>query len=99
MNKKTIALIILIIMVVILIGVVAYGVVRHYTYKADRPIATITVEGYDEPMVFELYPEYAPNTVKNFITLANNGFYNGLKIHRIEEYVIQGGDPKRRWNW
>ncbi len=98
MNKKKIALIILIVMVVILIGAVSYGIVRHYTYKVDRPIATITVEGYDEPMVFELYPEYAPNTVKNFIALANNGFYNGLKFHRIEEYVIQGGDPNRRWN-
>ncbi len=94
MNKKTMLLIIFIALVLILIGVVAMGVIDHYTYKVDRPIATMTIEGYDEPMVFELYPEYAPNTVKNFIALANNGFYDGLKIHRIEEYVIQGGDPK-----
>lgn len=94
MNKKTIALIIAIILVVILIGTVSYGVVRKLTYKPENPVATITIEGYEKPLVIELYPEYALNTVKNFITLANNGFYNGLTIHRIETYVIQGGDPK-----
>lgn len=93
MNKKTLALIIAIVLVIILIGTVSFGVIRKITYKAENPIATITFEGYDEPIVLELYPEYAPNTVKNFIALANNGFYNGLTIHRIETYVIQGGDP------
>ncbi|MEK6983206.1 MAG: peptidylprolyl isomerase [Nanoarchaeota archaeon] len=43
----------------------------------------------------ELYVEKAPITAKNFIDLANSGFYNGLKFHRVEpEFVIQGGDPK-----
>lgn len=93
MKKKQIAMIIAIVLVVALLGVVCFGVVRKLTYKPENPVATITFEGYDEPIVVELYPEYAPNTVKNFITLANNGFYNGLKIHRVEEYVIQGGDP------
>lgn len=46
-------------------------------------------------MVFTLYPEYAPETVANFIKLAKSGFYNGLKFHRImAEFMIQGGDPK-----
>ena len=93
MNKNKTIIIIAIISVTILLGVVSFGVIRKYTYKVENPVATITFEGYDEPIVIELYPEYAPNTVKNFITLANNGFYNGLKIHRVEEYVIQGGDP------
>lgn len=93
MNKKTISLIIAIILVIILIGTVSYGCIRKLTYKVENPIATITIEGYDEPIVVELYPEYALNTVKNFITLANNGFYDGLTIHRVESYVIQGGDP------
>ncbi len=45
-------------------------------------------------MVFELYPEYAPETVDNFVTLAKSGFYNGLKFHRIMKgFMIQGGDP------
>lgn len=93
MKKKKIAMILAIILVVALLGVVCFGVVRKLTYKPENPVATITIEGYDEPIVVELYPEYAINTVKNFVTLANNGFYNGLKIHRVEDYVIQGGDP------
>ena len=44
---------------------------------------------------FELYESKAPITVKNFIELANSGFYNDLKFHRVEQgFVIQGGDPK-----
>lgn len=94
MKKRTIAMIIAIILVIILIGTVSYGYFMKLTKKAENPIATITIEGYDEPIIIELYPEYALNTVKNFIALANNGFYNGLTIHRIEKYVIQGGDPE-----
>lgn len=45
-------------------------------------------------MVFELYPEYAPKTVENFVNLVELGFYDGLTFHRIREgYLIQGGDP------
>lgn len=94
MNKKTVALIIAVLLVVVLIGIVCYGLVGKLTNKVENPIATITIEGYDAPIVAELYPEQAPNTVRNFVTLANNGFYNGLTIHRIESYVIQGGDPE-----
>ncbi len=58
-----------------------------------RPVATIDVEGYGE-MTFELYPMQAPQTVYNFIELANKGFYDGLTFHRIvNDFVIQGGDP------
>lgn len=59
----------------------------------NLPIATIEVEGYGT-MVAELYPQYAPNTVNNFISLANSGFYDGLTFHRvIKSFVLQGGDP------
>ncbi len=45
-------------------------------------------------MVLELYPEYAPETVKNFIDLTEKGFYDGLTFHRIvKDFMIQGGDP------
>ena len=41
-----------------------------------------------------LFPDVAPMTVLNFITLAKTGYYNGLKFHRvIEDFMIQGGDP------
>ncbi|MDO4281594.1 MAG: peptidylprolyl isomerase [Peptococcaceae bacterium] len=46
-------------------------------------------------MTVELYPDVAPNTVNNFLFLANNGFYNGLTFHRIiKGFMIQGGDPQ-----
>lgn len=58
------------------------------------PIATITLQGYGD-IKAELYPEIAPNTVNNFISLANSGFYNNLKFHRIiKGFMIQGGDPE-----
>ena len=57
------------------------------------PIVTITMEG-GGVIKLELYPEIAPNTVNNFIYLANSGFYNGLIFHRvIPGFMIQGGCP------
>ena len=59
-----------------------------------NPIVTITMENGDV-MKAELYPEIAPNTVNNFISLANSGFYDGLTFHRIiDGFMIQGGDPE-----
>jgi peptidyl-prolyl cis-trans isomerase B (cyclophilin B) len=56
-----------------------------------------TIETNQGTMVAELYPEAAPKTVENFETLANAGFYDGVKFHRvIPEFVIQGGDPLSR---
>ena len=58
-----------------------------------NPIVTLEVADY-EPIKIELYPEIAPNTVNNFISLVNQGFYNGLTFHRIiSGFMIQGGDP------
>ena len=58
-----------------------------------NPIATITMQD-GGVMKLELYPDMAPNTVKNFISLANAGFYDGLTFHRIYAgFMIQGGDP------
>ena len=59
----------------------------------SNPVATIIMENGKE-IKLELYPEKAPNTVNNFISLANSGFYNGLIFHRvIKGFMIQGGDP------
>src|SRR5690625_463119 len=58
------------------------------------PIVTLTMEN-GEDIVMELYPDKAPNTVNNFITLVNDGFYDGLIFHRaIPGFMIQGGDPE-----
>lgn len=59
-----------------------------------NPIVTFEMENGD---VFkaELYPEIAPNTVKNFISLVNHNFYDGVIFHRvIKGFMIQGGDPE-----
>ncbi len=45
-------------------------------------------------IVLELYPQDAPNTVSNFAQKAQSGYYNGFDFHRVENWVIQGGDPK-----
>lgn len=58
-----------------------------------NPVITITMENGDV-MKAELYPEVAPNTVNNFLSLAGKGFYDGLIFHRvIKGFMIQGGCP------
>ncbi len=58
-----------------------------------NPIVTIKM-GTGKTIKAELYPEIAPNTVNNFISLVKKGFYNGLIFHRvIPGFMIQGGDP------
>lgn len=60
---------------------------------AQNPIVTITMNTGDV-MKAELYPETAPNTVNNFISLIKKGFYDGVGFHRIiAGFMIQGGDP------
>ena len=59
-----------------------------------NPIVTFEMENGDE-FKAELYPEIAPNTVKNFISLVNHNFYDGVIFHRvIKGFMIQGGDPE-----
>lgn len=58
-----------------------------------NPIVTITFAN-DSQIKVELYPEIAPNTVNNFVSLVNKGYYNGLVFHRvINGFMIQGGCP------
>ena len=61
---------------------------------AQNPVVTITMEN-GGVIKAELYPEFAPNTVNNFLSLASKGFYDGLIFHRvISGFMIQGGDPQ-----
>ncbi len=58
-----------------------------------NPIVTINMKN-GGTIKIELYPEIAPNTVNNFISLVNRGYYNGIIFHRvIKGFMIQGGDP------
>ena len=72
-----------------------------------NPVVTITMDNGDV-MKAELYPEIAPNTVNNFISLINKGFYDGKIFHRvISGFMIQGGCPNGNgmlslihiWTW
>lgn len=60
----------------------------------ESPIVTIEMEA-GGIITMELYPQIAPNTVNNFISLINDGFYDGLIFHRVVPgFVVQGGDPE-----
>lgn len=60
----------------------------------ENPIVTIAMENGSQIKI-ELYPDIAPNTVNNFISLVKKGFYDGLIFHRvINGFMIQGGDPE-----
>ena len=92
-KAKNIIWIIALILVIVLIGVVAYGYYQKATMEVKNPIATMEVENFGT-IKMELYPDLAPETVANFVALANRGFYDGLTFHRIvKDFMIQGGDP------
>ena len=60
----------------------------------EKPIVTITMEN-DEKIILQLDPSVAPNTVANFVSLVEKGFYDGVIFHRvIPDFMIQGGDPE-----
>ena len=90
---KFVSTIIAIILVLGLIAYVTNTIIKKQNFYVQNPLATIEIENFGTIKV-ELYPNYAPETVANFIALANNGFYDGLTFHRtIPDFMIQGGDP------
>ncbi len=74
------------------------------TEKTEESDSSETVSGHTKikftmknggEFIVELYPEYAPKTVENFVKLVKKGFYNGLTFHRVvEDFMAQGGDPE-----
>ncbi|MBR3249799.1 MAG: peptidylprolyl isomerase [Clostridia bacterium] len=93
-KTKIILSIILLIIILSLIGFVGYGYYKKATMNVQNPIATMEVKDYGTVKI-ELYPDIAPETVANFVKLANNGYYDGLTFHRIiKDFMIQGGDKK-----
>ena len=90
--SKIIISIIALVFVLAILVILCVGYAKKASTKIQKPIVTMEVENYGT-IKMELYPGKAPNTVKNFIKLANNGYYNGLKFHRvIKDFMIQGGD-------
>lgn len=94
MKTKNIIWIIALILVIVLIAGLGYGYYRKVNEEVKNPVATMEVENFGTIKI-ELYPELAPQTVANFTTLANRGFYDGLTFHRIvKDFMIQGGDKE-----
>lgn len=94
MKKKFTILSLILSSMLIFISCSGYnGKVAEIEKPEKLPIAIIKIKGYGE-LKAELYPHKAPNTVNNFIELANNKFYDGLTIHRVvRDFVLQGGCP------
>lgn len=89
---QKILMIIAIVLILGGIGYLTYGYIKKATTNIPNPVATIEIQDYGT-ITLELYPDSAPNTVANFIALANNKFYDGLTFHRtIPDFMIQGGD-------
>ncbi len=64
-------------------------------YKTEKPVVAMYIKNYGS-VVMELYPDIAPNTVNNFISLVKQGFYDNNTFHRLDKdsvFVLQGGDP------
>ncbi len=109
MNKKFIVLISIILVIVIIVAIcipqkesdenllgINYNIkgnVANLDYDTENPVVAMHIENYGS-IVMELYPDVAPNTVNNFISLVKAGFYDNNTFHRLDEgFVLQGGDP------
>ena len=97
-DKSKLLLIIAIIAITAIIAYVCYGALKG----EKKPVVTMEMSYLDNDgnkqtgtVKIELNPEVAPETVANFVKLANNGFYNNLTFHRmVTDFMIQGGDKK-----
>ena len=93
MNKTLVRIILILGIILVIAGIAyaSYGVYKKLTLDVPNPVATIEIEDYGT-IKLELYPDKAPNTVANFIRLANREFYDGSTFHRtMPNFVIQGG--------
>ena len=109
MNKKYIVLIGIAVFILFVVAIVVpqkeikenllginYDVKENETelkYNKENPVVAMYIENYGS-VVMELYPNIAPNTVNNFISLVKSGFYDNNTMHRLMPgFVLQGGDP------
>lgn len=91
--KKSKTWLIVLLVVLIVIGIIlGIGYFKKIVENKQNPVVTMNIKDYGT-IKLELYPELAPNTVANFIKLAQNGYYDGLTFHRVvKDFMIQGGD-------
>lgn len=89
-NKRVIIFSLVLFLFVVLIVAIVFLV----NYSREKDIRRIIIETEKGNIKLELYSKVAPKTVENFITLTEEGFYDGITFHRVvEDFVIQGGDP------
>lgn len=91
--KKVVSIIALLVVIVALLGVnglLVYNAISSRNQEVKNPVLSLEVEGYGNVKI-ELYPEYAPNTVKNIIALANNGYYNGKIFYGMDDIAVYVG--------
>lgn len=72
-------------------------IIKKATMEVKNPIVTMEVQDFGT-IKLELYPDMAPQTVSNFVALAQHGFYDGLKFHRIVE-GIHDSRWRFKWRW
>jgi peptidyl-prolyl cis-trans isomerase B (cyclophilin B) len=88
MKKKLFLASLALIIILGAIAYMAYGYYHKQTLKVENPVVTMEIADYGTIKI-ELYPEMAPNTVRNIIKLINEEYYNGLTFHKVEENLIQ----------
>jgi peptidylprolyl isomerase/peptidyl-prolyl cis-trans isomerase B (cyclophilin B) len=95
MKKFTVLVMTILVMTLLLTGCNSKKTSENPQVSSNTEHPKVQIEMQDgSKMVLELYPEFAPETVENFVNLSKSGFYDGLKFHRIVEgFMIQGGDP------
>lgn len=95
--KKTIVLLLIVICIVPLTSSCSKSNAKNNNQEVAEVTSNVKIQFEMEngdKMVFELYPEFAPKTVNNFVSLTKAGFYDGLTFHRIlEGFMVQGGAP------
>ena len=93
--KESKTWLIVLLIVLLIIGIIlGIGYYKKITENKQNPIVTMNIKDYGTIKI-ELYPDIAPETVANFVKLAQNGYYNGLTFHRVvQDFMIQGGDKK-----
>lgn len=98
-KRKRNMIIIAVVALVIIIAVAAAYWMRERSPGAEQSAAqTVTVQTTKGDVTMEVYPDKMPVTVGNFEKLVKSDFYKGLTFHRVEDWVIQGGDPKGNGN-
>jgi len=91
-KKKKLEIILVAVVLIVIIGIGA--IVYFFKISKEKTIVSATIETDKGNIELELDKKAAPKTVENFVKLAQDGFYDGTKFHRVvEDFVIQGGDP------